>query len=626
MSPEPVVVTSRPTRAAGRVRRALATALAVALAAPSARAGEMDGARPAATSAEIRARDVEVRVRHLTSDAMAGRMSTEPGGFAASEYVASEFARVGLTPVGDDGGWFQGFEIPTPRLEPGNAIEATVAGAKTSFVVEKDWNPFSLSPAKDVTGPLVFTGHGITAPERTPAYDDYGDLDVKGKVVLVFRREPPWGKRPSRHAPFVAKLGEAAKRGAAALLVVNDVPSVGKGGDRIMHWSASLGVAPGSGAIPFAFVTQETARALLRPLGKDLQELADLCAKAGGAARPATFEVPGVSVRVATRIGKASGKNARNVVGLLPGCDPLLQEETVVLGAHHDHVGSGWFGSAGGAGATGQVHPGADDNASGTAALLEAAEALASGATRPKRSVLFLSFSGEEMGLLGSAHYVAHPIRPLEKVSTMVNCDMLGRYREAVGLEAGGVGTGKGLKEVVAAANAGHGLRLTWNPSGLLPSDNVSFFRKRVPVLSFFTGMHDEYHTPKDTADTIDFGGVERAARLVRDVVAALADAPERVAYETPPPTPAEKRPVIGIVPGPADGEGVAVASLVPDGPAAKAGLEEGDVIVAMGSAPIRGGGDLFQALTARAAGDVVEVRVLRGGEARTFRVTLGSR
>ncbi len=632
-------------------RPALAiAALGLALVVVSAMAWAGDAGVPAvpvATGAEVTADDLRARVRYLASDELSGRMSTEPGGLLASAYVAREFQRIGLKPLGDGGDWFQGFEIAQVELQEGNRLEAEVCevgamgdvgadgeGEKRAFTIEKDWNPFSVSPNAEAAGPLVFAGYGVANPDR--AYDDFAGVDVEGKVLLVFRKEPAVGAgRATRHATFLAKLAQAATRKAAALLLVNDERTAADG-DRIFHWSVPIGPPAGSAKIPFAFVTRETAAALLAPLlagrpegERNLAALQASIDRAPGGARPASAAVPGVRVRIRAALGRATGKNARNVVGFLPGADPdpKVRDEVVVVGAHHDHVGSGWFASAGGSAAAGKIHPGADDNASGTAALLEIAENLAAAKERPRRSVLFLSFSGEELGLLGSAHYVEHPVLPLDRVVTMVNCDMVGAYDADRKLEIGGVGTGAGLQDLVDGANRPYGLSLAWDPQGVAPSDNTSFFRKRVPVLFFFTGVHDRYHTPADTWDKLNYSDGEKVARLCRDVVVRLRDADARVAFTKPPPRAGENRAVLGIGLGePSDAPGVTVGEVAEGGPAAEAGLEAGDVITSIDLTPTRTPQDLLRVLASHAPGDSVRVTVLRGDDSKVLTVKLGSR
>jgi len=578
---------------------------------------------PPTTTGPILADDFLARIRHLADPSFEGRNSTEPGALRAAEYVAAEMARLGLEPMGDAGTWFQGYEIPERRLGAGNALELTVGEKRTPFLVEEDWNPMAISPCLEVEAPVVFVGYGVTHPGK--AYDDYAGADVKGKVVLVLRRDPPWGGGPTEHATFLAKLGAATEHGAAAILIVNGPRSLKGKPDKVMHWSATVGGTPGSGRIPYAFLSQTTANALLAPLGRDLAALEKTIDAAEGGPKPASAEIPGARVRLNVVLERTSGLNARNVIGLLRGSDPELSKQVVIVGAHHDHVGRGAYGSAGGPSAEGKIHPGADDNASGTSALLEIAEVLASSERRPRRSVLFTSFSGEEMGLLGSVHYCEHPVLPLADTVAMVNCDMVGRYEPSRKLEIGGVGTAEGLQAIVERANAPYGLAVGYDPSGVAPSDNTSFFRKRLPVLFFFTGIHPQYHTPDDTWDRIDAPAGAKVTSLCRDVVLEIANRDARLVFTKPPPSKGTKA-ALGIQPGPGDMAGVPVAALVEDGAAAAAGLKEGDVVTALGAILVKDMRDLARALSLLKPGDKVVVKVVRDGVAMTFDVTLGSR
>ena len=239
--------------------------------------------------------------------------------------------------------------------------------------------------------------------------------------------------------------------------------------------------------------------------------------------------------------------------------------------------------------------------------------------------MLFLSFSGEELGLLGSLHYVKEPLLPLATTVAMVNCDMVGRYDAKRTLEIGGVGTAAGLKDLVATLNAPYDLALSWDPQGLAPSDSTSFFRKKIPVLFFFTGIHPEYHTPRDTWTTLNYEGGAKVALLCRDVVREIADRKERLAY-TDPPKVVGGRAILGITPGPgADGDGVTIAELPEEGPAAAAGLREGDVITAIGAVLTRDVRDLRKALASHKPGDKVLVKAMRNGAEVSVEVTLGS-
>ncbi len=570
-------------------------------------------------SEDITEHDLRTRLTWVAADARKGRDTISPEAATVSRWIADQWETMGLLPKGTDT-WFQPFVVPQPILKPGNTLAVEIGDEKKSYAVEKDWNPFSLSASGTAEGEVVFAGYGISAPEKKFQYDDYAGIDVRGKIVLVFRKNPGW--REVRHAAFTAKLAEAKKHGAAAVLLCNNPATVTAAGgqDAIGHWSANLGAPAGSGPIPYAFVSQGVAETLLAPTGRSLAEIETALREKG----PQSTLLDGAHVTLQTAMATTSNANARNVIGFLPGSDPALSNEVVVLGAHYDHVGLGYFGSTGGPSAAGKIHNGADDNGSGTVSLMELAEWFSSGAHRPRRSLLFIAFTGEERGLLGSRHYVAHPTVPLADTVAMLNMDMVGRSKDGR-LQMGGVGTAKGLQALVAAANEQHGLKITWDQQGVAPTDSTSFFRKGLPVLFFFTGLHADYHKPSDDVALVNFADMTRICRLVRDVCAEIGDREERLVFTRPP---APKRPpMIGIRPSPEpDARGIVVGRVVPNGPAAKAGMEEADIILSIAGRVVRDIQSLRVVMLQLEAGKTVPFRVLRGAEEIVLKVTLAAR
>lgn len=579
-------------------------------------AGEATVATGAPAPAPFASEQLRERLAWLAHDDRRGRDTTSTEAVEVSAWIAAAWERAGLLPRGVEGTWFQPFAVPEPVLGEGNRLETIVDGAVESHAVEKDWNPFSVSGCGEVEGDVVFAGFGIRAPERN--YDDLAGIDVAGKVVLVFRKNPGW--QEAQHAAFLTKLKVLSEAGATAVLLCNNPETTAGGSDGIGHWSASLGAPAASASIPYLFVSQAIAQRLLATAGLELAQVENALRTTG----PASRDLPGVRVRLATSLAKTEGKNARNVVGWLPGYDPDVAEEVVVLGAHFDHVGLGLFGSTGGAEAVGQIHNGADDNGSGTTLLLALADWFSRPENRPRRSMQFIAFTGEERGLLGSAYYVAHPTIPLEDVVAMLNLDMVGRCREGR-LHVGGVGTAEGLQELVAACNAAAPLSITWDPGGAAPSDSTSFFRKGLPVLFFFTMLHADYHRPSDDIEHIEFDSMERIGRLVAAVAAEIADRDERLVFTRPPEPP--RPPRIGLQLSPeADALGVRVESVVPRGPAAEGGVLPGDVLTSLAGQVVRTREDLLRALGRLEPGKRVEVGLLREGEPLTLAVVLGAR
>ncbi len=570
------------------------------------------------TATAIRAEDMRTRLAWFASDEMRGRDTISPEAVTASDWIAAEWRKHGVLPKGTNG-YFQPFVVPQPVLKDGNALSVTDDDGTQAYAVEKDWNPFSLTASGEAEAEVVFAGYGINAPGERYNYDDYAGIDVKGKIVLVFRKNPGW--REVRHASFTAKLNQAAKQGAAALLLCNNPATSDEAKrDAVGHWSANLGSPAGSGPIPYAFISQDIARRLLKPTGKTLHELEAALRKQG----PQSQTLPGVEVKLRTALATVEEANARNVVGFLPGRDPACAQDVVVLGAHYDHVGLGLFGSTGGPAAAGKIHNGADDNGSGTIALMELAEWFSKGENRPRRSLLFIAFTGEERGLLGSRYYVDNPTVALADIVLMLNMDMVGRSREGR-VQVGGVGTAKGLKDLVAAENKPHDLNITWDPQGTAPSDSTSFFRKGLPVLFFFTGLHPDYHRPSDDIEKINFADMERIVHLCRDVAHEIGEREDRLVFTRPPPR--KRPPTLGVFPArEPDAHGILIDRVVPGGPAEKAGMQSADVLVSIAGESLRDVRTLRRVLSKLQAGKTVPVVVRRDGEEITLKVTLTTR
>jgi len=458
-------------------------------------------------SVEADARD---HVAYLADDALEGRAVTRPGARCAAHYLAAHFELLGLEPAGEDGGWFQSFPVRVgSRIEgpgllsvsgdgtPGEGPEKTpphVFDAET-------WHPYGFSGDGRVEAPLVYAGAGVARPGAGPP--GAGIVEMEGRIAVVEAESP--GVRGVFADPHV-KARVAQGRGAAGLLVL---------------------LPPGG---PLPRVEDEIRARVGIPVAAVQAERGDGLRAAARRGETALLET-----RVEGRV--ASGWN---VVARLPGEAPSREGDAVVVGAHYDHLG--WGGPGSRAPGVRAIHNGADDNGSGTAALLEVAEALAREGPPPARTVLFVAFSGEERGLLGSRHFVDHPPHPLENVAAMVNLDMVGRLRGGR-VVVHGVGTAAGWAPILEAAN-GSGdaepLTLQLRPRGDGPSDHRVFHDRGVPVLHFFTGTHPDYHRPEDDADEVNAYGIERVvglvARLVREVAGSAERAPPTLTSPAPPP------------------------------------------------------------------------------------------
>ena len=585
-------------------------------------------------------------VRFLASDELQGRGNGSKGLEQAAEYIAKRLETAGLRPGAPNGSWFQPFELVTGlELGDGNRLSIRASGQSVSFTLGEDYFPLSATasdstrvPSAEVRdAPLVFAGYGIYAPALD--YDDYAGIDVRDKAVLVFTHEPQehdeksrfGGRSITNFASLLSKAMTARNRGARLLLVVSDP---GHDADEAPYDGFARDPQAEDYGIPVLRVHRDRIAPLLRAWNLDAaaREI-----DAAGAPRSRALE--GATASYVERIAKTR-RTVRNVIGVLPGADPSRRDEAVVVGAHYDHLGLGGRHSMS-PNLAGQIHNGADDNASGTAALIEIARAAAANRSRFPRTLVFVAFAGEELGLVGSAHYVNSPAVPLDRTVAMLNLDMVGRPRGRILLS--GLDTAPAvdaeLKEAAAAVR-GLEIRPFQEGAGVGSSDDTSFALKRIPAIGFFSGFHSDYHRPTDDWQEIDAEGAAGVAMLAYELAARLSARAERPEFVARTAAPAGHGtaggdagsvggygPYFGSVPdfGDADG-GVKFAEVRENSPAAKAGLKAGDVLVEFGGKPIRTLYDFTFALRGSRPGDEVEVKVMRGGQPLTATVALTTR
>ncbi|WP_441289671.1 M20/M25/M40 family metallo-hydrolase [Sorangium sp. KYC3313] len=645
------------------LRRGLAAGLlaAVAACAPPAAPPRQPDAPPASTpaapapaapasmevdpAAEAR---IAADVAYLASPELAGRGTGEPGADLAAEFIARRFAELKLSPLGGPGSdakaYRQVFDARVGADVAPAALAVQRAGRKQSVEAGKLVTADG-SASGTVSGAAVLVGHGVTAPALS--WDDYAGRDIEGKIAIVLDGVPtldggpggaaqagaPGGAAtadPHHHAPRPAdalrdfgsvryKLRTAREHKAAGVILV----AAGDELPRVSDDAASMG-------IPAVVITRSAARALfpaagLAPPAKpaDAKPAAAKPAAVKPAATKAAAPKPlgGTTVEITTKV-TARMAPASNVIGLLPARDGSPHAgEYVVVGAHYDHLGYGGtsFSRAPGVHA---VHPGADDNASGTAMLLEVARRFASLPERPARNLLFIAFGAEELGTIGSRHFVDHPPAPLaamKPVVAMINADMVGRMRDGK-LLVDGLGTSPDWKAIVDDAARGLGLTLQFGVEGFGASDHASFTASRVPIAFLFTGVHEDYHRPSDTADKINAAGVSRCSVLAARMALALSGRDARLAFTDAPADPHRSmrggfRASLGTMPDYAyQGPGVKLTGVRPDAPASRAGMQAGDVIVRIGAHAVTNIHDFMFALGDLEPGREVEIEVDRGG------------
>jgi len=588
-------------------------------------------------------------VGFLAADAQDGRAPGTKGIEASADHIAASFKESGLKPPRGLDDYFQAFSIKgNPELVPTSPIAFKGPDGAEIKLEKSAAQPLAIGSGGNLAGmPIVFAGYGITAKDDSTKldYDDYAGIDVKGKAVLVIRREPqlddeksPFaGKMTTNYATFVHKATNAFQHGAGAVLMVNDLAGLKGTADQVLRFTAA---GPDENSpIPFLSLSRAEADKLLEASGQP--KLEALEKEIDSDLKPRSRPLNGWTLNGSFEITR-KGLPTKNVIGVLEGAGPLA-EETIVVGAHYDHLGHGGMASGSLAFLSSAIHNGADDNASGTALVMELARRLASRPEPLPRRIVFMAFSGEEKGLLGSQHYVEHPLYPLDKTVMMINFDMVGRLNDNSELTVLGTGSTAGLEEIVSAVGSAAGFKVKavkGASDGLGGSDHESFFNKGVPVLFPFTGLHADYHRPSDDTDRINFVGMERIANFGEILLLDLARRPNRPTFVKPVETarnphgsgaPDPGRVGMGAYLGTipdygAEEKGVKLSGVREGSPAEKGGIKGGDVIIGYAGKPISSIYDYTDSLGRNKPGDMVEIVVKRDGKEVTLSVTLGSR
>jgi aminopeptidase YwaD len=571
-------------------------------------------------------------IKFLSSDELKGRGDGTKELDRAAHYLAGHFRHFGLKPGGERGSFLQHFVLVVgAKLGRKNTAVYHQGDRAEKLKVHQNFVPLSFTGNGTIDAPLAFAGYGITAPEYH--YDDYQDLNVEGRIVVVLRHEPQEndehsvfaGKQLTRHADIANKAINAKNHGAKAMVLVNDVGNHPGQPDRLLGLEDVSG--PQEMSIPVIQVTDDEVNRWLKPSGQNLEDLRQAIDKDLSSH---SFAMDASSRLELTVDVERIHRKVANVVAELPGSDSALAGQYIVVGAHYDHLGLGGHESLAPR-QRGQVHHGADDNASGTSGVLELANALSHSDPHPRHSVVFICFAGEELGLLGSSHYTAHPTFPLQQTLAMVNMDMIGRVSKNK-LYVGGTGTSPGFQKLVEEANRDLKFDLNFSASGYGASDQTSFTAREVPVFFFFSGLHSDYHKPSDTWDKIDAVEGARVVKLVSNVVGeldGLDTKPQYVRVAEPAGVTGGGGggygPYFGSIPDFSQVEhgGVKFSDVRDGSPAGKVGFKAGDVLVEFDGKKIDNLYDFTYALRAHKPGDKVSVTVLRGNEQITRDVIL---
>jgi hypothetical protein len=576
-----------------------------------------------ARTPDITGDELIMHIKKLTSDEFEGRETGTAPAMKAAEYIASEFALYGLKPAGDSGSYFQRFDVVmNVAMGAKNRMELQFGKKKTALKLKNDFQPLGLSSSGMYSGPIVFAGFG--AVTKDSSYNDYRGVNIKDKAVMLLTGSPTLDSthvvEMIRQRSLSSKVGRALGMGAKVVIVVL-IPEEGAQ-DTLYRFYYDR--TPGNAGLPVVTVTQSVADRMLAGAKKKIKNLKDEIERTK---KDNSFEVKGVKISCETELHEIIGKGV-NVVGILEGNDASLRNDALVIGAHYDHLGWGGPNSGSLEPQIHAIHPGADDNASGTAGVMEIAQAFAANGKNLRRTIVFIAFAGEEMGTLGSAYYTKFPSMPLQNTITMVNMDMIGRLMNRQ-LTVFGTGTAKNFETILNSHNTDSTFTLQFNPDGYGPSDFSSFYAKKIPVLNFFTGTHGDYHRPVDTWDKIEKAGTEKVVRYVYVVSAEIEStltAPQYVSVDRPQNTPTGRtgmRVRLGIIPGFGEKNGVGVTGVRGNSPAEKAGMKGGDVIVKIGNVDIKNMNTYMDALSAFKPGDSVDIVITRGSETITVKAVL---
>lgn len=558
---------------------------------------------------QITVAEIEGHIAYMASDDLKGRYPGTTEDIQLAEYIAEEFNKAGLDLYKKKG--VQHFEI-VKEIEAGPANHFRLDDLELE--IDTDYSPLSFSHSGTFNGEVVFAGYGFQIHKDDTQWDDYAALDVVGKWVMILRGVPGKQEPSSPYVNYSEDRGKAllaSDQGAAGVIFVSGVSYDPK--DELVTLKGKQHPL----SIPVVHLTRDAADKILAVNGHD--SLSVIESKLTTALQPSSFSTE-AKFDIAVDLQPIKMKTS-NVIAILEGSDPVLKNEYVVIGAHHDHLGMGGPGTSSRRPDTTAVHYGADDNASGVAGVLEVSEWLTGHS--PARSVLFATFGAEEMGIIGSKYLVENSPIELKNVQVMINLDMVGRLNEERQLQIGGVGTSPGFKNLLDSINNSYGFDLKFANEGYGPSDHASFYAKDVPVLFISTGAHPDYHTPDDNLSAINLEGSQEVISFAAEIAAALADKKERIAFtEAGPKVQGSSRGMrggitLGLMPDMTyDGsEGMPVMFVTEGKPAAAGGIQKGDIIIAIEGKSVGNVYDYMSRLGDLKEGMSIVVQVKREGD-----------
>lgn len=563
-------------------------------------------------TAEITADELKSHTYFLASDSLKGRKPGTPEGEVAASYIRQQFKDYGLTLMADQG--YQTFEV----------VNNVSAGDDNSLIIgdynaqlNEDFIPMSFSGNTSLSGDVAFAGYGFDIATDTITWNDFDGVDTEDKWVLIFQGDPEPDKMNSFYIPYAmerSKVVNASDHGAAGVIFVTPPGVEEKDKLPRMFYDKTAS----SVDIPVLSVTRKVADKILASSGGTVASLEE---KLTANMAPHSFELDTkVSASTEVIMEKAI---TQNVVAMI---ETPQSDEYIVLGAHYDHLGLGGPGSGSRMPDTSAYHNGADDNASGVAGIIELAGKLAANQSSSDKNIVFIAFAAEEMGLLGSKYFTEHALVPKDQMVAMMNFDMIGRMEmDDRALSVGGVGTAKEFEALLNENLNEELFTLKMSKDGYGPSDHAAFYAEDVPVLFFSTGAHDDYHTPFDDADRIDYQAQEEVLHFAYNVLEDMMAHEQLTFKKSGSKDRGHQRTrlkvTFGIIPDYAGKteEGMSVDGVREGGPAAGGGMQKGDIIVAIEGKPV---GDIYEymhRLQALEAGQRVSVDVMRNEEKKVL-------
>ncbi len=565
---------------------------------------------------EISQSELFEHIDFLASDSLAGRKPGTPFDRVAAKYIKDQMEQSGFKLIGKNG--YQFFEyIDHQELGENNSLSVN----KKNVNIEKDYNVLAFSSNDTLSATVIFVGYGFDISTDSLIWNDYTTVDVNGKWALILRGRPDKEKEDSPFEKYASdryKAMLAKDQGAAGVIFVSG--SVYDKNDELVK----LNQKTFDVGIPVVHVTRKLGNRIISTSNKSISEIEKEIIKN----QKSYSFIAGANVCARTDIVKKK-RNTQNIVGMIEGKHPTLKNQYIVIGAHYDHIGMGGEGTSSRMPDTLAVHNGADDNASGVAAILEIGQKFS--ANQPDRSIVVVAFGAEEMGLLGSKYFVNNALFPIDSISAMINIDMLGRLDNEQNLQVGGYKTSLEAESTIKQVNEEYGFNLALAPQGYGPSDHASFYGKNVPVLFFSTGPHTDYHTPNDVITKINLDGEAKASMFIYDIVSQFANMPQKLTFqEAGPAAPSsrhgeELKVRFGIMPdvSGAKNNGLEVLAVNADQPAALAGIEKGDIITAINGKTIKNIHDYMYRLQELEPGNTVSVEISRNDVTKVVLVQL---